>query len=209
MLKPIIEAADIQKMAAYLEENPRIVRQFISFGPSNRHKVLPIHYVCDCVFEQKIDEPSALQMVRLLVQAGADINGPAEPGKDSSLIAASSLHCDDIALYLIRLKADVSHRGTHGGTCLHWAAWTGADKVVRELLSRPVNLEDAENEFVCTPLLWAINGWLRAREKSARNQEEAIRLLIQAGADRNAKDKEGNSAASIFKKERREDLLLP
>jgi len=206
-MKQAIESGNVEVLANFLSQQPDVAKALVSFGQSNEYHVSPIHYVCDCVFEHKIDKPSALLMVKLLLDSGVDINGPAEPGQDSPLVAACSLHCDEIALLLLSRNADTSRRGTHGGTCLHWASWTGADRVVKQLLTKPLDLEDCENDFACTPLLWAINGLLTRKGSNVRNQEEVIKLLVRAGANIHAKDQEGNSAVSVLEKQSRLDLL--
>lgn len=180
-MKEFIEKADLVQLEENLKTDPSLSNQLIRFGPENQHQVHPLHFICDCVFEGKISDDDALQMAQLLVQYGANINGELQEGKDTPLIAACSLHSDKVALYLIDLQANLIHKGTHGGTALHWACWTGAVQVVEKLLGKGLNLEEKNNEFQASPLHWAIHGFTDAPEKSQRDQKRVIELLLSQG----------------------------
>ena len=160
MLARMIAAGDVGPMSAVLYQRKELANELIAFGPKGEHRVPPLHFVCDCVFEGVLKEWMALDVVKLLVEQGADLNGNDKATtKDTPLIAACSLYCESIALYLIDQGAETARRGTHGGTCLHWAAWTGSDKIVKRLIEKKMPLNDQGDDFKSTPLLWAINGW--------------------------------------------------
>ena len=185
-------------MIGQLEGNPLLIHENINFGPENQHTVHPIHFLCDCVFEEKIDELTALKVFEVLIEHQIDLNGKLEVGRDSPLIAASSLYCDDIAIRLIDLGADLNHHGTHNGTCLHWAAWTGASAVVKRLVQENIDLEDDKNEFRCSPLLWGVYGLKEAKGKNVRDQKGAIEALLANGANPNSVDGDGNTSSQIL-----------
>ncbi|PHN01767.1 ankyrin repeat domain-containing protein [Flavilitoribacter nigricans] len=200
MIGPILLRGDIPALNARLQADPTLADQAVAQGDHPTHRVHPIHLVCDGVFEKKISEKTALEMVRLLAEAGSDLNdqNSGSTTADTPLITAASLYCDDIALYLIDRGVDVSFRGTHRGTALHWAAWTGSAKVVKRLLAEEVAIDDQGDEFRSTPLLWAINGWLHANPANRREQPAVMELLLKAGANPNVIDGSGRKALGIL-----------
>lgn len=198
-LRDLILKGDAHDVRERLDANSAEANDPIPISSTNRSKVHPIHFVCDCIFEGKLDSGVGERIVRLLVDAGSDINATPPGIRDSPLISACSLLCDDIAIYLIRQGADVLPRGTHGGTCLHWACWTGSDRVVKELLLHPVDLEDRDNEFKCSPLLWAVDGLIHAKEGNRRNQRECILTVVKAGARIDSVNAAGLSSVEILR----------
>ena len=180
----LIETGDYGAIATLLKEIPDLKDKYVEFGVNNEHLVHPLHYACDCVFEYKIVEIIALQIVKIFIEAGADVNGNAILLKDTPLIAAVSLYCDQIALFLlIQEGIDISHKGTHGGTALHWASWTGSLLMTEKLISDKTLLNSVDNEFGATPLHWAVNGLMQTSERNNRQQLEVIASLLKAGAD--------------------------
>jgi len=180
----LIETGDYGAIADLLKENPDLKDKYVEFGINNEHSVHPLHYACDCVFEYKIVEIIALQIVKSFIEAGADVNGKVIPLKDTPLIAAVSLYCDQIALFLLAQEGiDKNHKGTHGGTILHWAAWTGSLLVTENLINDEAPLNDVDSEFGATPLHWAVNGLMQTSERNNRQQLKVIASLLKAGAD--------------------------
>ncbi|UZR94734.1 ankyrin repeat domain-containing protein [Chondrinema litorale] len=181
LIRKYFESGDISSINTALKTYPEIKDKFIKFGFVNQHAVHPLHFACDCVFENKIDESTALEICKLYIAAGCDVNGNAKNLKDTPLIAAISLYCDSVAKLFIDHKANLSHHGTHGGTALHWAAWMGALSIAKILLAKGVNLDVKDNDFGATPIHWAINGITHFGEKQ-REQKQIIETLLQAGA---------------------------
>lgn len=206
-MKNLIEQVALLDLGSQLKSDPSLANALITFGSENQHQVHPLHYVCDCVFEGKIMEAEALEIAQLFIEYGADIDGEKIVAKDSPLIAASSLYCDEIALYLIDLGADIQHKGTHQGTCLHWACWTGADRVVEKLMKLEIDLEDQQNDFQASPLQWAIHGFLKGGEKNQRQQKTVIASLLQAGASTAFLNPEEVKQSEDYQAIR--DLLIP
>lgn len=200
MIGKAIFQGDITLLKEQLKVMPELANQAIAQGEKSAYRVHPIHRVCDAVFEKKITETTALEMVRLLVTQGADVNGKKSDttSMDSPLITASSLYCDTIAIYLIEQGADPSPRGTHGGTALHWASWTGSAEVVARLLEGEVAIDDQGDEFQSTPILWAINGWLNTKKRNHRAYPEVVAQLLEAGADPNAVNGDGKRALELI-----------
>ena len=207
-LKSIIEEGDLSKLKVLLDTKPNLVDKYILFGPENKNAVHPLHYACDCVFEYKIVEIVALEMVKTLLEAGADVNGKASTGKDTPLIAASSLYCDQIALHLLSVdNVNVEHKGTHRGTALHWAAWTGSYLVSEKLVDKGADLNCVDNEFGASPLHWAINGMLQTSNRNKREQIKIIELLLSKGANPLITDNNNKTIYEIAKTEGLESVL--
>lgn len=205
-MKNYIDQGDVAGLRAYLQKDGAEVNVPLFTGPEAKHPVHPLNYVCDCVSEKTIDQAEGLAIIEVLVRAGAKPNGHPDQ-RDTPLLAACRLRCDDIALYLIDLGVDVSRRGTNGGTALHWASWVGSDRVVERLLVENVNLEDDQNQFQCTPLHWALDGWLN-EQGNLRGQQRVTELLVKAGANLGARNREMKSAREILQRAGLDDWLL-
>jgi len=177
-----IDQEDPHALAQLLSEQPLLSNTPIAFGPANQQRCLPLHYVCDAVFEGSISATAGLELAECLIKYGALVNGDPEVQLDTPLISAASLYCEDIGLALLGHGAVVHPRGTHGGTAVHWAAWTGSAKLLDAMLQLDPPLEDQSNKFKATPLEWAIDGATTGKSRNHRQQDLCIRLLRRAGA---------------------------
>jgi ankyrin repeat protein len=72
--------------------------------------------------------------------------------------------------------------GQHHATPLHWAAWHGSAELVRLLLERRPDLENADNDFHSTPLGWALHGSENGWERGKGDYPSTVALLLDAGA---------------------------
>ena len=202
-MKRLIENGDVAALRERLEQRPAAANTVIHFGSSAEHAVAPIHYVCDCVFEDKLSEEEGLELVETLVEYGAYTRGTYGTSYDTPLIAAISLLCEDIAAFLLDNGADANARGTHRGTPLHWAAWTGGDHITARLLEEGVDVDDREDEFGATPLIWAVNG---AHNTRLRGQVAVVEQLLAAGANPRTRDTEGNRAVDLVDRDQFPEL---
>ncbi len=198
-LQLIIEKARLDYLEENIEELKERVNRAIFIGENRDHKTHPIHYVCECVHALKFSESKGLGFISLLLKHGSEVNGYGKWEDDSPLLAAIGYYQREIAHFLLDNGADYTHRGFHGATALHWAAWTGDETLVKALLEFPVDIEAADHDFGATPLLFGIHGYFRGGERNANNQIECIRMLLAAGADPFHKDKEGNDAWGYLK----------
>lgn len=98
-------------------------------------------------------------------------------GKDSPLTAACSLRGDQLALFYIQQGARIDHKGSHGGTALHWAAWYGRDVVVENLVKLNPDINQLCIDFKSTPLFWAIHGYKFGGEENRYHQVNYVRIL--------------------------------
>ena len=117
------------------------------------------------------------EMIDFLIDAGADINKPADiyllyPGAPPLYVAADGLKWEAFDL-LLRRGADVNkpHTFSHN-IVLHEACKQGRSDKVKQLLERGTDF-NSKNLQGLTPLHCAIQG----------GSLEAVRLLVEAGAD--------------------------
>ena len=197
-LQTLIEDGDPDALTSWLAQHPEQSNAPINWGPDGKNRAHPLQYVCDCVFEGRIAEGTAKDCAELLLSCGADINGFHEPTRDTPLITACSLYTDDIAgLYLV-YQPDLTHRGVHGGTALHWAAWTGSERMTSQLIEAGAPLRDADNEFGGTPLFWALDGACGGGgERNQRSQLACMQLLLEAGLKADAPNRSGQKPLDL------------
>lgn len=186
----LLFSADLPLLEKALCENPSLSNQQISL-PGNSATAHPLHRICDGVFFNTYSEETALEMARLFITYGADVNAEMTAGKDSPLTAACSLRCDQLALLYIERGADIHHPGCHGGTPLHWASWCGRDAVVRKLIAMNAQVNLLCSDFRSTPLFWAFHGYKSGGKENRYNQVECARLLLEHGADPEIPNHEG------------------
>lgn len=159
----------------------------------------PLHRVCDDVFDGTYTDEHGVEIAKKLLKAGTNVDGYAlEFKKDTPLIAACSLNADKLALLYLQHGANIHHAGTHGGTALHWAAWTGREKLVDALIRAGADVHKRCIDFDSTPLLWAVHGYKFEGGRNRHNQLECVRLLVAAGAERNTANKEGTHAVDFL-----------
>ena len=123
--------------------------------------------------------------VEVLIDAGADIDAGTSEG-------CAPLHyaCDDdklaIVKVLVKAGADVCATDNEGTTCLIEASGDGPTETVRYLVGLPeVDMNAGEN-LSCTSLHSAVS-------RKDRSHPEVVQMLIDAGADLEAKNEKGRS----------------
>lgn len=206
----LIMTKDFAGIREALENNPALANEGIPcLDGKNPAKAHPLHRVCDGVISDLYTDEEALEMAKIFLEFAADINGGKLTDKrDTPLIAAASLHAEKTGMYYIDQGADIRHRGCHGGTALHWAAWVGRDKLVKKLIDAGAEINIRDNEFNGTPLLWAVHGYKQAGGKNKLNQIECARLLLAADADKTMTNIEGVPAIGFLDPEDKEMISL-
>ncbi|HXB45908.1 MAG TPA: ankyrin repeat domain-containing protein [Puia sp.] len=203
-MKKLILSKDYAAIRKALSENPQLVNEGLPFDEENTTLAHPLHRICDLVYSGDLTDREAKKIAELFLESGADVNGfEMIIKRDTPLIAASSLHADMVAILYIEHGANIHHQGCHGGTALHWAAWCGRDIVVKRLIEKGADINKRCIDFQATPLFWAVMSY--KEENDQHHQLECIRLLVQAGADKNipnGKDK------NIYSMLNNEDLEL-
>ena len=177
-----IFSGDVGALRTILQKDDLAANKSISL-PDNPALAHPLHRICDAVFDEAITEVQGIEMAKLFLEHGSNVNPGISDGQDSPLTAACSLRCDELALLYIASGANIHHRGCHGGTALHWAAWCGRDRVVRKIVSLQSEINLLCTEFRSTPLFWAVHGFKFGGENNLHNQVECAAILRAHGAD--------------------------
>lgn len=98
---------------------------------------------------------------------------------------------------LVSRGADVTAVNSEGYTALHLAAQTGRTKMVVDLIARQAEIDSVNPNTGETPLHLSVKMGHRG----------ASHVLLMQGADKNRKDKSGNSSFSLAKASGRDDLV--
>jgi ankyrin repeat protein len=127
--------------------------------------------------------------VRQLAAAGADLNATGDQGV--TLLQWAVLHKSVAGLNaLLDAGADPARPGTGGATVLHIAAMVDDPAYLQALLARRVNVNLPHARTGATPLMSALLG----------EREAQFRQLLQAGADPDRVDAQGNTALHLAAK---------
>jgi ankyrin repeat protein len=142
---------------------------------SEKQKLTPLISAACC---------GSLEAVKVLIEAGADVDAQSSTG-NTALMLAIDRGKIDVATTLISSKANLEIKGQKGWTALHNAA-SGGDKGYREvaeaLLVAGASV-DALSETMLTPL----------HEAAGKSLLDLVRLLVDHGANVNARDKFNNT----------------
>jgi uncharacterized protein len=201
-MKKLIDNKDYKGIEQALSGNPGLANEGIPYDAVNTAKAHPLHRICDGVFSKKYTDEEAVKMAKLFLKYGANINGNELIEKqDTPLIAAASLHADQVAIFYIENGANINHAGCNGGTALHWAAWCGRDKVVRRLIQEGAEINKRCIDFKATPFFWAVHGLKNGGSNSLHDSLECIKILIESGADKNIQNGDGKTVFDLLNDE--------
>jgi ankyrin repeat protein len=134
-----------------------------------------------------------LDRVRAALQSGPQIvhtrtSGEAPGGhvyrytllaKATPLQIATRFNQKEVFGLLLNAGADIAARGEHGGTPLHWAAWSGNLNGVNLLLEHNAPVDLLCEDYGRTPLGWAVHA---STQFSSPNHAPVVERLIAAGA---------------------------
>ncbi len=198
-MKNLIENKNYAAIKQALSQNPNLANEGIPFDDMNPTKAHPLHRLCDAVFAKKITDDEAVEIAKIFVEFGANIEGGELVEKqDTPLIAAASLGADGVACFYVDQSAAIGHAGTHGGTALHWAAWCGRPKVVEKLIGAGAEINRICIDHQATPLFWAIHGFKFGNVENVKDYAECVKLLIEAGADKTIPNREGKTVFDLL-----------
>lgn len=187
----LLKKTDIEGLAALLAEHPHLANEPIPLD-DNPAKAHPLHRICDGVFSGTYTDKQAAKMAKLLLTFDANVDGNSTKEQiDTPLIAAASLHADEVGILYIDHGANIQHTGCHGGTALHWAAWCGRDRLVSRLIKEKAEVNKRCVDFASTPLLWAVHGYTYGGNENRHNQIDCVRMLLGAGADKTIPNRQG------------------
>lgn len=208
-MRKLIDNRDYNGIKQAIEDNPELANEGIPYDDMNSTKAHPLHRICDGVFSKRYTDGEAVLMAKIFLENGAKVDGSSLAEKqDTPLVAAASLHADEVAILYIKNGASINHAGCHGGTALHWAAWCGRDNLVRILLKNGAEINRRCIDFEATPLFWAVHGLKKGDKNNVHNQLECARILIQSGADKDIPNKEGRKVFDLLNKEELEIVEL-
>jgi len=210
-MRKLIENKNYNEIRQALSDKPELANEGIPYDSVNTARAHPLHRICDSVCSGKITDEEGVAIAKIFLEFGANINGiNLEEKHDSPLTAASSLSADQLAIFYIEQGAEISHPGAHGGTALHWAAWTGRDKVVEKLVEQGAEIDKICIDFEATPIFWALHGFNsdpanRQNKQITKNYYECVRILVEAGADKSIPNCDGHTVFDLIGDE---DLAL-
>jgi hypothetical protein len=121
-------------------------------------------------------------LVRELLDKGADANAKSDDGK-TMLYIASREGNSDVVQALLDKGADVNAKGSNGATALMVASQNGRVDVVRALIDKGADINAKMN-----------GGWTALLLASGNDLCSVVELLLDKGADANAKSSDGTTA---------------
>ncbi|MBV9866268.1 MAG: ankyrin repeat domain-containing protein [Abitibacteriaceae bacterium] len=154
----------------------------------------PLHRVAEPNPHAKVDDELQVEVGRLLLRAGANVN--ARDNKDGTPLHLASLFGHkNMAKLLIEFDADINARTNNGWTPLHSAVFSGGIKVAELLLQNGADINEAQAEFggeksfspqisecKCTPLRLALL-LLELGQQPTGLSEKELRECLQDGLD--------------------------
>ncbi len=207
-MRELIEKKDLDGIRKALSENPELANAGVPLSLFGI-KAHPLHRICDGVIGGKYSDEQALEMAKIFLEFGANIDGNELVEKhDTPLIAAASLGAEKTGLFYIDRGANIFHAGCHGGTALHWAAWCGHDKLVEKLLEKGAKIDKLCIDHKATPIFWALHGRKEGGDGNQKNQAECAKILFNAGADTSIPNGAGDSLFTLLDENDLELLAL-
>jgi len=180
---------DLAGLRAALAANPVLANEGVALnidGKINPAKGHSLHRVCDAVFANKVSDNQAIEIAKIFLEYGADINGfMVRNDLNTPLIAASSLNAEQLGLFYIEKSADIFYAPPgDGATALHWAAYCGRDQLVEKLIEKGAQVNQLDSNYQSTPCGWAIHLLESGDTNNLHNQLACIKLLLKAGTDK-------------------------
>jgi ankyrin repeat protein len=131
------------------------------------------------------------KVITTLVAAGADIEALNKDGGSTPLMFAASFNKNpDITTALLKAGAKLEYTDDSGCTALFDAVGNdNVPAVIQVLVDAGANVNVVETSQNMTPLMMAAS--------LAKHPDQTLPILIKAGADVNAKDKDGNTSLML------------
>ncbi|OQR87402.1 hypothetical protein ACHHYP_08891 [Achlya hypogyna] len=163
-----------------------LLAQGVSPNAVNKDGHAPLHVVCAASvstnnfrrLSQRMAGQESVDIIKLLLDAGANVNRLQKDGSTPLVLAARHGHDDAVAL-LLEAGADFSCVDSDGNTALHCAVSYGHEGVVRQLINAGASLQQ-QNKAGETPLHVAVHC----------NRQPLLELLLGAkGVDTTTSNK--------------------
>jgi ankyrin repeat protein len=145
-----------------------------------------------------------LETVRFLISKGANINILDEADWTPLMRAAANRNIE-MADLLISAGAEINARNPYGWTALFTAVSYGSAGTVKHLMQKGAN-PNIKDEKGMTPLMYAAAGEDEFEEDFERTRD-IIKYLAAHGADINALNKDGKTAAELASGKKTKQLL--
>ncbi len=130
-----------------------------------------------------------LEMVKLLVEEGFDIDECNSYGRETPLMKAAYYGKTEVVTYLLENGADIHATDYKGHTALLNAAYNGHNEVVEELLKKGAKINERNNY-----------NWNALMQACFEGHYETAKLLLEKGSPTDEIDKErGATALSLAK----------
>jgi len=179
--REILTDRDLDRLAARVSENPELATDQMRHWCDHPLDPTPLSYVAMLRYDTASgawrDVPGTGALARLLLQAGAPVDG--QPGDtETPLMTAASYGDAEVARVLVEAGADLDATaspgagGVPGGTALHHAAVFGMTEVVDVLVSAGASIGHISEAAAAGD----ITGWLRADTP----EEDRVRALVMA-----------------------------
>jgi ankyrin repeat protein len=194
-IKNLIENKDYQGLSRTLSGNPNLSNAGITipYDIICRTKAHPLHRLCDAVFSGKMTDAEAIQCAQVFLDFGAHIDGDKMQDQGTPILAAASLHAEQLGIFYIENGADIHYTYQNNGeSALHWAAFCGRDKLVTRLIRANAPIDNPDNTHHSTPLGWAIHCLQSNDTGNKHHQVDCIKLLLRNEADMNKLDQDKN-----------------
>lgn len=182
----LVTQGDFQQLRAALEADPSLSNAGVPCRDNQPEmKGHPLHRICDVVFAGAVTDEKAIEIAKILLEFGADIDGYKSSGdQNTPLIAAASLHAEKLGIFYIEQGADIFYADHDGATALHWAAFCGRDELVAALIAKGANINQQDTTFNSTSIGWAVHTLTPSDSRNQHHQINCIHLLLNAGADK-------------------------
>lgn len=191
-IQAFMKSLDYDGLRQALLENPALANEGLPYDEKNQTLEHPLHRICDGVFSGTYADDDAVKLASIFLDHGAHVDGfRLAPREDTPLMAAASLLAEQTGIFYTNQGANIHHVGGGGATALHWAAWTGQEKLVNRLISAGADIHLRCIDHESTPLLWAVHGYTYQGGANRRNQVDCMRLLLAAGAEKDTYNREG------------------